>query len=807
MSYIDQKCNACRKTKLKLKLYILFVIIGCSQLAASAQEIAIGQWRIHTAYREAISVAEGNGKIYCASKGGLFAYKSADNSVEFLSKLTGLSDESVNTINFDASTNSLVIAYKNANIDIIQDGVITNLPDIKLKPIQGNKTINSIFFRNQLAYLACGFGIVVLDLNKRETKETYIIGPNGSVINIRDVNSDGSSLFAATDNGIYTAPLGSANLADFNMWNKLPGLQNGIYNTLAYFNGQMYANLSVNLMTSNSDRDTIYKFDGAKWSKSSFYGFNFKHLRAENGTLTIVREYETLKFDANEKQVGIKYNAYGFDNAWCRDALIDKDGTAWIADRKYGLVKMTNTGSTEKLTPSGPRTSAVFSLAYGNGKVWSVPGGVTDNWGGNLFNKDGVSIFSDNNWSSIYGKQPAASMDDSIEDLVAIAIDPDNSDHAFAASYLHGVAEFNNGKMVNLYGSKNSTLENQKADPKYYKVEAGGVAFDDDGNLWVSNGETNRILSVRKKDGSWKGIDFSDYVKNDRISSLVSAKVSGQKWVVLPGNSIVVYKNDGGFPSPNNSNTRRLSNVDLTINGNKISALPQSNLIPGTLLKCIAEDKDGAMWMGTDAGVAVIYSPENIFGGGGWEPQQIYVQQDGHTQLLLATEEVMTIVVDGANRKWIGTYKSGVFLMSPDGTKEIYHFTAENSPLLSNTVNAITINDATGEVFFGTTAGIISYKGTATEAGEDFKDVYAYPNPIRPDYTGPIAIKGLVKNTDVKITDITGTLIYHTKSLGGQAIWDGKNFSGERAQTGVYLVFCANDDGSKTTVTKILFIN
>ena len=798
---------------MKLKLYILLVVTWAAQLVASAQEIAIGQWRMHLAYKEGLSVTRGNGKIYCAAKGGLFAYKTSDNSFEILSKLSGLSDESVNTINFDASTNTLVIAYKNANIDIIQNGTITNLPDIKLKSIQGNKTINSIFFRNQLAYLSCGFGIVVLDLNKRETKETYFIGPNGSTINIRDVNCDGTSLFACTDNGIYSAPLNSANLSDFNSWSKQSGLPGGIYNTMAYFNGKIYANQAMAL-AGKWYKDIVFRYDGTKWDTASFTQLNssntstnnFKHLLAENGLLTVVGEYEVRQLDASETQIGIKYNAYGFDNAWPAEATIDNSGTAWIADRKYGLTKITSGGSAEVLIPNGPKSTSVFALGYGNGKVWSVPGGVTDNWGANLFNTEGVSIFSDNNWSTIYGAQPAANMD-SLHDVISIAVDPDNSSHAFAGSYLHGLLEFNAGKLVDLYTPKNSTLQSQQAILSYYKVEAGGVSYDEDGNLWVANSETNRVLSVRKKNGSWQGIDFSNFVKNDRTSLVVAAKVSGQKWVVLPGNSILVYKNDGGTPSSNNSNTKRISNVDLTINGNKIAALPQSNLIPGTLLKCVAEDQDGAMWMGTDAGVAVIYSPENIFGGGGWEPQQIYVQQDGHTQLLLATEEVMMIAVDGANRKWIGTYKSGVFLMSPDGTKEIYHFTTANSPLLSNTVNAITINNETGEVFFGTTAGIISYKGTATEGGEDFKDVYAYPNPVRPDYTGPIAIKGLVKNTDVKITDIAGTLIFHTKSLGGQAIWDGKNFSGERAQTGVYLVFCANDDGSKTTVTKILFIN
>jgi hypothetical protein len=183
------------------------------------------------------------------------------------------------------------------------------------------------------------------------------------------------------------------------------------------------------------------------------------------------------------------------------------------------------------------------------------------------------------------------------------------------------------------------------------------------------------------------------------------------------------------------------------------------------------------------------------------------VQQNGYTQLLFQAQQVNAIAVDGANRKWCGTQTAGVFLMSADGTKQIYNFTTSNSPLMSNQVTSITINSITGEVFFGTPIGVISYRGTATEGGSEFGQVYTFPNPVKHDYTGPIAIANLVDNADVKITDITGTLIFKTIALGGQAIWDGNNFSGERAHTGVYLVFCSSPDGTQKAVTKILFIN
>ena len=220
----------------------------------------------------------------------------------------------------------------------------------------------------------------------------------------------------------------------------------------------------------------------------------------------------------------------------------------------------------------------------------------------------------------------------------------------------------------------------------------------------------------------------------------------------------------------------------------------------------MAEDLVGEIWVGTDEGIGVIYSPESVFTGGNYDVQRILVEWDGYVQYLLDTESISAIAIDGANRKWIGTSNAGVFLLSEDGTEQIHHFTAENSPLLSNSISSIKINSR-GEVFFGTSNGIISYMSDATPQIPVQEDVYAYPNPVPAGYSGSIAIKNLMQDANVKITDISGNVVYETRALGGQAIWNGHSFGGDRAQTGVYLVFATNDDGSETQVAKILFIN
>ena len=263
--------------------------------------------------------------------------------------------------------------------------------------------------------------------------------------------------------------------------------------------------------------------------------------------------------------------------------------------------------------------------------------------------------------------------------------------------------------------------------------------------------------------------------------------------MITRGGGLMVY--NGAATVPNASNTKKLSTAVGT------GALPSTNVF------CLAEDNDGEIWVGTDKGIAVFYSPSTVFAGENFDSQQILIEQDGQVQILLETELIQAIAIDDANRKWIATVNSGVFLMSADGTKQIHHFDESNSPLFSNDVKSIVINHKTGEVFFGTTKGLVSFRGTAAEGFEFFTDVYSFPNPVKHAYEGPIAIKGLVTNSTLKITDISGTLVYETVSEGGQAIWYGKNFNGERVATGVYMVFCTNEDGTKKALTKILFVN
>lgn len=228
--------------------------------------------------------------------------------------------------------------------------------------------------------------------------------------------------------------------------------------------------------------------------------------------------------------------------------------------------------------------------------------------------------------------------------------------------------------------------------------------------------------------------------------------------------------------------------------------------LPATDINCIAEDGEGNMWIGTEQGVAVFYCPGSVLTTNGCDADQIKVERDGYIGYLFGTESVRAIAVDAANRKWIGT-TNGVWLVSEDGKTEVLKFNTTNSPLPDNQITDIAINDATGEVFIGTVKGLVSYQGDAMKECDDCDGALVYPNPVRPDYNGPIAIKGLTENAYVKITDISGTLVYQGKANGSQMVWDGKGYNGNRAKSGVYLVFSSTDLGKERKVAKILLTN
>ena len=515
-------------------------------------------------------------------------------------------------------------------------------------------------------------------------------------------------------------------------------------------------------------------------------------LESTEDRLLVAAGGSVAEYDENLVRLRLAYD-YG-DGTFGRPshATVDDDGVMWIADQLSGLVRHTQSLSFNKIGVNGPRGISNFGISVWDGRCYVASGAISSIWN-NRFNSDGLYSFKNNNWTNISAYKFAETTE--LRDYIRVLVDPFDSKRVYASTWGGGLVEYYDDQFVALYDTTNSSLQTSAVNSSVIRIS--GMAIDrNTGTLWISGSGSPDLLFAKTQAGDWHSFKINGV--GNIILSDIAIDNSGQKWVVAPrGVGMIVFNDNGTLENLNDDQSKKIT-----------QSLEGGNLA-STNVFCVASDFDGEIWVGTDNGISVFYSPESAFTGENFDSQQILVEQDGYVQYLLEGERVSAIAVDGANQKWIGTGSAGVFLMSADGTEQVHHFTEENSPLFSDQITSLGIDHLSGEVFIGTDKGIISYKSTATWGTNEFvsDDVYAYPNPVEPDYEGTIAIKGLVRDADVKITDAAGKVVFATTAEGGQAIWNGNNFSGSRAKTGVYLVFASNDDGKETFVTKILFIN
>jgi ligand-binding sensor domain-containing protein len=743
-------------------------------------QIPVGDWREHLPYQQASALVANTEKIFCATPYALFSIDIRENSIDRLNKMNGLTEVGVSSIGLDDQSGKLVIAYLNSNIDIVYKNSVFNINAVQKKDISGDKKIYHIICNNNKAYLSAGFGIVVLDENKYEVKDTYIIGNSGNQVKVSSVAMDSGFFYAATEDGLKKATIDNVNLADYRNWSILSGI-NGLPS------GPCQQVLNVQQKIIAQKNDSLFVLNGNIWSL--FFTSDYKIIQAvsSSGKLVLTQQ----QFGADSRIVIL--NADGSVNKTILEPdkivspqqaiIVGEDD--WIADMETGLLKFTG-NVVQQYQPNSPLSIATGEMTVQNGSVWVASGSVSTDWH-NTFSKNGIYQYADNEWNNYNGDN--YSVLDSLYDIVTIAVDPaDNT--VWAGSFGGGLLQLRPDHSIKLL-KKNSVIQPSLSDPDHYCVS--GLALDSGRNLWIANYGAARDLAVLKPDNTWKSF-AAPFPHSDNAVSQILIDDYNQKWIVSPnGNGLFCFNHGETIENPGDDRWKYYRAG--AGNGN----LPDNNVL------CIAKDKNGFIWVGTVKGIGVIQCAQDVFNVQGCQAILPIVQQDAFAGYLFADEQVQAIAVDGADRKWIGT-KNGVWLISPDGDKTIYHFRQENSPLLNNDVKKITIDNKSGEVFFATAQGICSFRGTATQGGITNSIVTVFPNPVPPGYTGSIAIKGLVDNAIVKITELDGRLVYQGTSNGGQAIWNGFDYLGRKISTGVYLVIVSDDSRREKVVTKIVFI-
>jgi hypothetical protein len=775
---------------IKIKI-LLFTFCGlfCTVLGqAQTTDLALGQWKAHLPFRKGLHVTQSNTDIYFSTEDAVLRLSKDGTEQEKLTKVEGLSTVGVRTITYNKGGGVLVVVYNSGVIDLLSDeGILTvlNIPQSEI--ILGEKIIYDMFMANDsIAYLATNFGISKMNIHTGKFPST-----TKTPLAIESVVIYNNALYAGTAEGIYTGKLdGSINIDDFNNWTFL-GDSQGFpieYSTRsqAVFNDKLYFEAN----------DSVYVYDENMASCVDFReGNKINFLTAEGTSLLI--GYENLS-TVNSSRVVLLDAANNFTEtaSLCAQkpqyAIEDEAGGVWIADRFSNYRQWTPGSSSCNYTEiDSPFSNKASEIQVQNGQVWVAAGGIDLSNNSGLGTNDGTFSFIDSEWQE-YNKFNVLSQTQGNgfwNDLNTLAIHPENGT-VYAGSFDSGIAVFDNeGNYQSFFDKSNSSLQADVNSSNDTRV--GGLAFDDENNLWVSNSRADNPISVLRNDGTWK--NFTPPCTSDETTRNMAIDAFGYKWFALMNASLGLLVFDEGDL---NDDTDDRCMVITTSNSN----------LPTNEVRDLALDLDGNMWVGTKKGVIVFEC--NVLDNDCPGSLRI-VDEDNFGAFLLEEEDVLSVAVDGANRKWFGT-TNGIFVQSPSGEEKIANFTTSSSPLFDNTIQDIAFDNITGEVYIGTNEGLQVYRSDATSGGPTHaSNVNVFPNPVRPEYTGQIAISGLAEDADVKITDISGLLVYETTALGGQAVWDGRDYTGRKANTGVYLVFSTSKSVStpNTAVAKILFIN
>ena len=740
-------------------------------------------WTGYFSYVSVKSISQGNDKIYAAAENAIFTYDLSTQEIATISTINGLSGKTITTAHYSNVYGLYIIGYENGLIEIVIDGEdnILKVVDILDKPTipPNNKKINHFNEYNGSLYISTGYGISVYNLDALEFGDTYLIGDLGSQINITQTTVQGVLIYASSSgNGIKSALVADDNIIDYQQWTTVVG---GGYKGIQSLGSELY---TVN------NSNTILKFDlDVGFLQIDTFLSPIVDFGVASEILTITTESSIYAYTEGYSLLEEVNNLIDFD--YKLQSGYTFNNTFYLGTTDLGmLVVPFGTSQAEQILPDGPLFNQAFAIDASPGQLWVAFGEIDLFFNPYPLTKRGISNFRNDDWLSIkYDDLKDEVNVNDINDLSYVKINPNNTNEVYMSSYQKGLLKINNQTPTILYNETNSPMDipggNEALGIRLY-----GSDFDREENLWFVQSRADNGLIKLTPEGQFQLIDVSNIIDAENEQALSDVKVSREGYVFFGAvdNGLVGY-------NPTNNEFNKIS--EEIGNGN----LPTNNI------RTLAFDNQNRLWIGTLKGLRVLYSVGSFFeSGANIDAQPIIILEDGIAQELLFEQSITDIEVDGSNNKWVSTATSGVFYLSPNGQETLLRFTTDNSPLPSDNVLDIAIDDSDGTVYFATKDGLVAYDGTSTDPGEDLEGVYAYPNPVRPTYFGNVTIDGLTAKANVKITDITGNLVFETTSEGGSIQWDTTAFGKYRVASGVYLVLITSDDNLLTKVAKIMVI-
>ncbi len=772
--------------KIKGFVCLLFLVVA----SLRGQERAV--WSSYFSYKELVALTQGRDVVFAATPSALLRYNVNSASVEVYNSISGLKTNTITALHFSEVHQKLLVGNEDGSLlvfDLKSDRIRTIL-DIKNKPSlqQSERRINAFLEVKGEVYIATNYGISVFNLNNNAFGDSFYIGQNGKNTVVRDVVATSKDLIAITAEGIKQIDLQSLNKVDYRQWNLWE-------NSTKWERGFVR---QEKLYLSAKEEAVLYQWleqnqvQTIVLLEEPIVKFNVN----EEGRLLVITPSKVFALQAENQLVEVAQQNNLID-------VVAVKGNYYLGSNYDGLLQLSKSGAKESLSPDGPESNRIFSLLATRAGTWFISGGYDKN----TYNPyvptltgRGLSYFNKKKgWEFIWLTQ--------LKDAKALTyatLNPKNDNELFVGSYHSGLLQIklNSSKIstseVSLWNHENTGptgLENLEIDPEdpsfppgYASVRVNGVVFDTQGKLWMTNNFVRRALKMREASGKWESYTTTsgmfDY-KRGNYGRLVVDK-NNTKWIPSLEDGMMAF---------NETKNNRLASFNTDL-----GTLPSNNV------STLALDKNNQLWIGTNKGLRVIQNVNQFLQTTNLKPTNIVIEENGIAEELFYQQYITKIEVDGANQKWVAIADAGVFLVSPTGKEIKYHFTKDNSPLPSNTINDIAVDPIAGEVFFATDLGVVSFLGDTSEGQESNSSFYAYPNPVRPEYLGEVRIVGLMDRSVVKITDIEGNLVFEATSNGGTVVWDTHAFNGKSVGSGVYLILVSSADNSNTKVKKLMII-
>ncbi|MGK7392169.1 MAG: hypothetical protein ACNS60_17585 [Candidatus Cyclobacteriaceae bacterium M2_1C_046] len=728
---------------------VFLIVFTFFQLTLFAQEnIPLGTWRAHLSYKETHDIALLPNGIVAAAREGLFIYNEADGELQTINTLQGIHSSEITAVGYDDDNEIIFAGHISGAIDRIQNNEVVVIRSL-LEDTRTSKAVNHFYSSQDKVYISTAIGLLVYNPATDLFSATYDgLGENGEDIEVFASVIFEDRIFAATGSTVLSGALQGQNLNDFRSWTRHTELPNGKAEDLAVAEDKLYVAID--------DHDLFVRSEGEWNSTGLFPGADFESVSVSGSKLLVTVDDSVFTVENGQKQniaQGIIKDP--------KEALQTEANIIYIADAGKGVIRISS-GQSEVIVPSGPQIADINRMEVINEALYALPGqlSITED-------QQGFATFSNGRW---FTSTPAAT----------------NSQYQIPeVDNLYDVALF--GGSLYFSSTRGGLLKLNENEKIVYKSGDGGIPFSEfngktiltglavtEEGLWVANyGSANPLHLFNGS--TWQSFNLpypyiADITRTPNgllVLRLDPARASG----------IVVFNPDTG--------------------GSKFV----SEGFPSGKVNDIVFDRDEKLWIATDKGLAYIPSLYNVFSGGEIKAIVPVFQNN----LILRNINVTALAVDGGNRLWAGS-NQGAWLFNADLDEQIYFFNEENSPLLNDRIEDIMLLQKTGEVFFATANGLISFRTASSTPALAEERVKIFPNPVTPEFQGSLGISGITSDAIVKITDEAGNIVFETRANGSTASWDLITLNGREVSTGIYLVFSSAADGSDTLVGKIAII-